>query len=286
MLILDSTSKRVRVTLNGAHTTTALRCVASWRDVTASAFTPGSSLTSTNGTTPVEVVPAPAASTQRVVDYVSVFNTDTTAKVVTLSVFDGTTDFVLYRVSLGVDERLEYVEGQGISTYNTAGALKTITTGTANPVSTGWSTNVLASDVTNNNATANTIADVTGLSFPVVASTRYWFEFFINYTSAATTTGARFSINGPTTSELSYYSAYNQVASAAAGTDNVHESFQTAYDLPSAASAASNTAGNIARIVGVVRPTADGNVIARFASEVSSSAIVAKAGSIVRWTAV
>jgi hypothetical protein len=285
MLILDSTSKRVRVVLGAAHTTTALRCVTSWRDVTTSAFTPGSSLTSTNGTTAVEVAPAPAASTQRIVDHISVYNTDTTSKVVTVSIFDGTTDFVLMRVSLGVDEMLQYVEGAGFSTYNAAGALKTIVTGTANTVSTGWSTNVLASDVINNNAVANTIADVTGLSFPVVTSTRYWFEFLIYYTANATSTGLRYSINGPTTSELAFYVSYPNGTATATGTDNMAEVVVSVYDTPAAATLNNNTIG-VAYLRGMVRPTADGNIILRHASEVSSAAITTKAGSIVRYIAV
>jgi hypothetical protein len=51
------------------------------------------------------------------------------------------------------------------------------------------------------------------------------------------------------------------------------------YNSPSASNASSAATGsNIAIIEGIIRPTANGNVIARFASEVSSSAIVAKGG--------
>lgn len=285
MLILDQTTERVRVALGAAHATTPLRCFTSWRDVTTSAFTPGSSLTSTSGTTPVEVAPAPASSTQRIVDHVSVYNSDTVSQVVTVSVFDGTTDFVLISVSLGAAERIEYVEGAGFNVYNSAGALKTITTGTANAVSTGWSTAVLASDVTNNNAVANTIQDITGLSFPVVNATRYWFEFFIYYTANATSTGARFSINGPTQTELAFYTHLTTGTSTALGTDNMAEVIVSAYDTPAAATLNANLQ-NIAYIRGFIRPSADGTVIARFASEVASNAVVAKIGSMVRWIAV
>lgn len=286
MLILDSTTKRVRVVLNAAHTTNPLRCVTSWRDTTTTAFTPGSSLVSTNGTTPVEVAPAPASSTQRIVDHVSVFNTDTTTKTVTISIFDGVTDFTVYSVALGANERVEYVEGAGFQTYNSAGAVKSIATGTANVTSTGYSTAVLGADVTNNNGVANTLQDVTGLSFPVVNGTRYWFEFMIWYTSAATTTGCRFSLNGPTTTELVYATTANNVSSTSHGTDNVSETICALYGEPTTSSLASLTAGNVAFIRGLIRPSADGNVIARFASEVAGSAIVAKTGSMVRWIAV
>lgn len=137
---------------------------------------------------------------------------------------------------------------------------------------------VLASDVTNNNAVANTIADVTGLSFAVTAGQTYWFEFVIPYTSAATTTGSRWSINGPSApTMLAYRSEYT----LAATTTTLNSA--TAYDIPAGASASSLTAGNVATIWGIIKPSSDGTVIARFASEISSSAIVAKAGAVCRY---
>jgi hypothetical protein len=135
----------------------------------------------------------------------------------------------------------------------------------------------LGADVTNNNATANTIANVTGLSFPVVAGTTYRFKALINYTSAATTTGSRWSINGPAATTLSYTSKYT--LTAATETTN----FASAYNIPAASNAGSLTTGNVARIKGVITPSANGTVTVRFASGVASSAITAKAGSTLMW---
>lgn len=137
---------------------------------------------------------------------------------------------------------------------------------------------VLASDVTNNNAVANTIADVTGLSFAVTAGQTYWFEFVIPYTSAATATGSRWSINGPAApTMLNYRSEYT----LAATTTTLNSA--TAYDIPAASNGTSLTAGNVATIWGIIKPSSDGTVIARFASEISLSAIVAKAGAVCRY---
>ncbi len=66
---------------------------------------------------------------------------------------------------------------------------------------------VLAADVINNNAVANTIADVTGLSFPVTEGQTFWFYFIIPYTSAATTTGCRWSVSGPASAQLTAHQA-------------------------------------------------------------------------------
>lgn len=146
------------------------------------------------------------------------------------------------------------------------------------PVSTGLTVVVLGSDVTNNNAVANTIADVTGLSFAVTSGNTYYFEFVIPYTSAATTTGSRWSINGPgSPTLLNYRSEYTLTAT----TTTVNSA--TAYDIPAASNATSLTAGNVATIWGIIKPSSNGTVIARFASEVSSSAVVAKAGAILRY---
>ncbi|MBI3257873.1 MAG: hypothetical protein HYZ54_00075 [Ignavibacteriae bacterium] len=138
----------------------------------------------------------------------------------------------------------------------------------------GWTYIVLPSDVTNNNSTANSIADVTGLSFSVVSGTTYEFEFFIIYTAAALATGSRWSINGPSTTFLHYQSDYTLTS-----TSQTTIRGNTSYDLPSSCNVSSaTTASNTSTIKGVIKPSANGTVIARFASEVSNSAIVAKGG--------
>lgn len=138
---------------------------------------------------------------------------------------------------------------------------------------------VLANDVVNNNVTPNTMADVTGLLFPVINGAWYEFEFRIVFDAAATTTGSRWAINGPAASVINYRSEYMLTATSA-----TYNPLLQAYDLPAAASVTSGvTAGNWALIKGVIKPSANGNVVARFASEVASSAITAKAGSYLRY---
>jgi len=138
---------------------------------------------------------------------------------------------------------------------------------------------VLTADVTNNNAVANTMQDVLGLSFPVVANTRTWFRFLIPYTAAAITTGSRWSINGPAVSFLAYRSEYGLTTTSRTANDGL-----AAYNLPALSNASSPaTAGNLAEIEGIIVASASGTVVARFASEVASSAIVAKAGAYVEY---
>jgi hypothetical protein len=199
-----------------------------------------------------------------------------------VSIHNGSTNFNLATITLGVNERLEYTDQSGFNTYNAAGALKSIVTATQNVKDTGWSTVVLGADVVNNNAVANTIADITGLQFPVVADTRYWFEFFIAWASAVNTTGARFSIHGPTFTQLIYRSEYSLSATTRTINDGL-----SAYDLPSGANATpANLGGNIAIIEGFIKPSADGDLRGRFASEIANSAVTVRAGSMVRYQAV
>ena len=278
MLILTATTDTLQIVLGGAHTTNALRCYTTWRDLTTTGYTPGRTCVLTNGASAVTAVGSPGASTQRVVDTVSVYNHDTVSQTVTAQFDDNGTVYILTKVVLGAGERLEYAEGSGWRVLASgSGAVKTsLNQGTA-AAGTGRQIAVLSSDQTNSNATANTIADVTGLSFPVTAGNKYRFRFVIDYTAAVNTTGSRWSINGPATTRLAYSSRYT----ATATTETVN--YATAYDTPSAANASSLTAGNVAIIEGFIQPSADGTVVARFASEISSSAIVAKAGSFVEY---
>lgn len=83
-MILDATTKSLEIKLGGAITTNQLPFVCDWSDVTASGFTPGHSDGATNGATAVTMVAAPAASTQRIVKHVNIYNKDTVAATVTV----------------------------------------------------------------------------------------------------------------------------------------------------------------------------------------------------------
>jgi hypothetical protein len=279
MIILSATTDSLQAVLTTARTTNDMQCLVSYRDITTETYLPGRSVATTNGTTAVSIVPAPASSTQRAVDFISIHNADTVVKTISISFVHSGGSITLWRGVLNPGERLEYTDKNGWAAYTVNGSVKTSqTAGTVNPVSTAINVVVLASDVINNNVTANSIASVTGLSFNVTAGRTYWFEFIIDYTSAATTTGSRWSISGPGITRLAYTSEYSLTATTKT-LNNLN-----AYDLPAASNATSAaTVGNIATIWGMITPSENGTVIARFASEITNSAITAKAGSILRW---
>jgi hypothetical protein len=132
--------------------------------------------------------------------------------------------------------------------------------------------------VVNNNIVANTLQNITGLEFPVKSGRRYYFKFIILFETAVNTTGARFSINGPAASRLAYKSSYTSGVNTAV----VNETLNS-YDSPATAAAGSAGSNNLAIIEGMIAMIDSGNIIGRFASEVSGSAVTVIAGSAVYW---
>lgn len=277
MLLLTGTSDLVRVVTDAAIATDVH---ASYVDLNGSTVTPGRTNTAITTAATTTVVGSPSASTQRTVKTLTVRNKHASlSQGVTILHTDGTTPVELIAVSLAAGECLHFHEAAGFWTTDALGRNKTAQyANVGTPTGSGLTTVVLGADVINNNGVANTIADVTGLSFAVTANNTFYFQFNILFTAAATTTGSRWSINGPASpTYLNYESRYSLTT-----TTETRNALLQAYDQPSAANGTSATTGNNwARIEGVIRPTANGTVIARFASEVASSAIVAKVGSFV-----
>lgn len=277
MLIIDN-GQLLRLALGEPIATAQCSVYVGFRTVTSTTFTPANNFTSSNGTSNVIIVSDPgAAGTSKIIDYISIHNADTIPHTIILQ--ESTSGVVVFRGTIGASERLEYTSERGFQAFDTFGRAKVLQT-TQSSLTGDTQVLILGSDVTNNNGVANTIQDVTGLSFAVNAGEMYWFKFDILYTAAATTTGSRWSISGPASpTRLVYMSEYSLTATTSTRNANL-----TAYNLPAASNATSGTTGsNRAEIEGVIQPSASGTVIAGFASEVASSAIVALAGSRVQW---
>lgn len=274
MLLLTSTSDLVQLVSSAA---VALEVHATYVDNAAGTITPGRANVEITTATTTTVVGSPAASTQRNVQTLLVRNAHASSvNTVTIRHTDGTTAVDVFSVTLAAGEVLQFLDGVGFQVLASTGAVKTSQNQGANAPGGAQSSAVLSADVTNANAVANTIADVTGLSFPVTSGKKYFFRFTIQYTAAATTTGSRWAINGPG-GTMRYSSQYSLTTTSVTINEGV-----SAHDSPAASSASSAATGaNVAIVEGFYEASATGNVIARFASEVASSAIVAKAGSVV-----
>lgn len=131
---------------------------------------------------------------------------------------------------------------------------------------------VLAADVANSGNDA--LADVTGLSFPVLSGKKYKFKFFVVYSAAATTTGSRWTVNTTNVpTSVFYQSDYSLTTTSKTANTGLG-----AVQLPAASSASSAaTTGNIAIVEGIIVPSANDTVILQSASEITASAITAKA---------
>lgn len=127
MIILTETTDNIQVVLAGTVATNQLQCFASWRDVTTTTYTPGRSAALTNNTTDVNLVAAPAASTQRVVDFISVYNADTDDRTVTIKADLNGTEYILFREVLGPGDAVRYVDGAGFSVDRTFQSIKLFT---------------------------------------------------------------------------------------------------------------------------------------------------------------
>lgn len=126
-MFLDATNKSVRIFLAGAVATNQAVVNSDWGDNTATTYIAGSADFMTNGTTPVTIVAAPAASTQRIVQEINVYNADTAPMTVTIQTVSGANNRTQIVITLQVGERLSYAKDEGWSVFNSDGARKVTT---------------------------------------------------------------------------------------------------------------------------------------------------------------
>jgi hypothetical protein len=113
-MYLASTDK-IQVVLSGAITTVQLPCVASWQDITSAGMTlpQSSSQTNTNSATAVDLVAAPASSTNRQVTEISIYNADSVSSTVTVQKDVSATDYIIVKALLQVGDTLMYSRDLG-----------------------------------------------------------------------------------------------------------------------------------------------------------------------------
>ena len=119
MIILSETTDNLQIVLSGAVTANQLQCMSSWRDRTSTTFVAGRTVVNTNGTTDVNIVPAPAASTQRIVDFLSVYNADTANATVTIKLDANGTEYILWKDVLSPGDVVRFIDGAGFNVYRT-----------------------------------------------------------------------------------------------------------------------------------------------------------------------
>lgn len=124
MLRLDSTLRKLQVVLAGAVATNQLPVVTCFSDKTSSDYAGGSTVINTNSTTAVDICAAPASSTVRDIDTISVFNADTVSATVTIRYNDNGTTYSIFKATLEVGDQLLYTHGGGWKVLNSTGSIK------------------------------------------------------------------------------------------------------------------------------------------------------------------
>ena len=136
-MYLSNTTEKVEIVLAGAVTTNQLEWTASYQDITSAGMTlpQSSSQGLTNSTTAVDMVAAPAASTNRQVVHITVYNDDTAAATVKIRKDVSGTEYIYVNQTLQAGDTLQWSREDGwriisgtsqarytFDVYNTAGS--------------------------------------------------------------------------------------------------------------------------------------------------------------------
>jgi len=123
-MILNATTKKIQILLGAAVAANQCPVVVDYVDFSSTATTPGLQLSNSNSTTAVDIVSAPAASTQRKVNLITVCNKDTVVVVVTIRLNDnGTTYNYLSGLVLPPNCTLQFTDMDGWSILNPDGSV-------------------------------------------------------------------------------------------------------------------------------------------------------------------
>jgi len=142
LIVLDSTTRKLQAKMAMAAMSTNCSVTVAYADTTATTFVEGIYPSTLNGTTMVDILPAPAASTRRVIKSIILFNDDTDTHTVTLYLDDNGMDYPITKVTLGPGASWASDDQTGV---NVGGAITDGPKGDIN-VSGGGSTWTIADD--------------------------------------------------------------------------------------------------------------------------------------------
>ena len=124
MIRLDTISRSIQLFLGAAKATNNLQIVVSYSDQTSSTYLGATQLSNSNGTTPVTICSAPAASTIRDIDMITVLNTDTVYQVVTIQYVDTSVSYKILDIQLNVGDKLTWTHGSAWQVVDNSGNVK------------------------------------------------------------------------------------------------------------------------------------------------------------------
>jgi hypothetical protein len=269
MIILSLTTDKVSLITSS---TAAIDVVTSYIDRDQSTGTVGLAdrkLTAITTATTTDIVSVPAATTTRNVKAMHVRNKGAASNDVTIQFNANGTLYELFKTTLQGGECVEYVEGVGFFKTTLAGLLGRF----------DRTVYVTADSV---HATAATLADITGLSIPVLNGVNYNFQAMLFHISNASTTGAQFACHLTTAPNLIIASTIDTVTGSV--TASAHSAGSvTAVDTILTAQTTGSATITLAIISGFFNAGADDNFTMRATSEVTvASGLTVKKGSWLR----
>lgn len=265
MLILINTTDKLQLVTSAAI---ALAVHASFMDHTLSGdnFEAGKQNTAISTATTTDILAAPSSGVTRNAKSLFVRNDGASDNEVTVRYNANGTTFDLFKTTLASGDVLQYLDGVGFFVTSVSGKMDAllVTTADVNNDTTSW-------------------ADITGLSIPVLAGKTYAFSAAILYQTNATTTGARFGVNGPATPTYLRLAGIGTVTvSASAAAVSTQTASVSAYDTSAigAQTTGPGTVDSLAVIEGTIVPSADGTFAMRSQSEVAvSNGVLIRRGS-------
>lgn len=263
-IFLSATNEKLEITTSAAAD---VDVSVSWVDIdtTDDSITPGSDDIAFTTATTKDIVVAPGANVVRNIQHLNIRNKDSVdASDVTIIKDVGGTDFQQRKVLLSAGEAYLYEEGLGWFKEASQSELNVLLVTTA--------------DVTN---ATTSWADITGLTYPVEANKAYYFECGIIYICNATTTGARFGVNGPAVSYLRGSGFGTVTGSVTAAALSTPAAAVSAVDTSMIGAQTTGPATEVyAHFSGVYVPSAAGTFAVRSQSEVAvASAVIIRRGS-------
>lgn len=129
-MILQSTTQKLQIVLGGAAATANSPVLVDYVDFSSSAVVPGVAVSNTNGASAVDILAAPASSTQRRVSAITICNADSAAISVTIRINDtGTTYDILKGVTLQPLSALQFTRDGGWEVVAEGGGVKDLRAG-------------------------------------------------------------------------------------------------------------------------------------------------------------
>lgn len=227
---------------------------------------PGNHVANIQTAATTDIIPVASGSKVRAVKSIFVRNKHATQPCDVTIVMDvSATDYELFKCTLNPNDILEFIEGIGFFTIVAVTALDKKL--------------YVASDVIN---ATTSFADITGLTCPVEAGKKYAFEAMLFHIENASTTGARFGVNGPAMTSLRLGQMGVFAGSITAATMQSQVADVTALDTAIVVATSSAGTPQVVPcwIMGGFEPSANGTFAMRQQSEIAVAAgITTKRGS-------